>query len=76
MDDQAHGAFVADWRGRYRGTAPWCCARHPREEVSDVMRTCAEAGIAIVPQGGNTGLVGGAMPVADAQRIVLSACHA
>jgi FAD/FMN-containing dehydrogenase len=54
--------YVTDWTGRYRGTAacvvrPGCTA-----EVADVVRVCARQGTAIVPQGGNTGLVAGGVP--------------
>jgi FAD/FMN-containing dehydrogenase len=54
--------FVADWRGRYQGAA--LCVVRPGNtaEVSQVVAACAAAGVAIVPQGGNTGLVGGATP--------------
>jgi FAD/FMN-containing dehydrogenase len=54
--------FIADWRGRYQGVA--LCVVRPGDtaEVSRIVAACAAAGIAIVPQGGNTGLVGGATP--------------
>jgi len=42
------------------------------QEVAAVVRTCAEAGLPIVPQGGNTGLVGGAVPPIDGRNIVLA----
>ena len=41
-------------------------------EVAAVVRLCAEAGVSIVPQGGNTSMVGGATPSADASQIILS----
>ena len=54
--------FVRDWRGRYAGSA-LCVARPGSvDEVAAVIRLCAAAGVAIVPQGGNTGLCGGATP--------------
>ena len=62
--------FVNDWRGRYRGTARAVVLPGATEEVSAVVRACAQAGTPIVPQGGNTGLCGGAAPAAD--EIVLS----
>ena len=54
--------FVRDWRGRYQGDA--LCVARPgsTDEVAVVVRLCAAAGAAIVPQGGNTGLCGGATP--------------
>jgi FAD/FMN-containing dehydrogenase len=56
--------FVNDWRGRYRGRARAIVLPASTDEVSAVVRTCAEAGTPIVPQGGNTGLCGGAIPAA------------
>jgi FAD/FMN-containing dehydrogenase len=58
--------YLQDWRGRYRGEA--ICVARPgtTEEVAAVVGLCAEAGVAIVPQGGNTGLCGGATPLAAA----------
>jgi FAD/FMN-containing dehydrogenase len=54
--------FVNDWRGRYRGHARAVVMPASTEEVSAVVRACAETGTPIVPQGGNTGLCGGATP--------------
>lgn len=54
--------YCTDWRGRYRG-APLAVVRPANTaEVAAIVRACAAAGVAIVPQGGNTGLVGGATP--------------
>lgn len=51
-----------DWRGRYR--APALCAVLPstNEQVAAVVRLCAESGVPVLPQGGNTSLCGGATP--------------
>jgi FAD/FMN-containing dehydrogenase len=55
--------YCTDWRGRYSGQ-PTCVVKPANtEEVATVVRACAEAGIAVVPQGGNTGLCGGATPI-------------
>ena len=54
--------YLTDWRGRYTGTALAVVRPGSTEEVSAVVRLCAKAGVAIVPQGGNTGLCGGATP--------------
>ena len=55
--------YDTDWRGRYQGQ-PLCVVRPgTAEEVAAVVRACAAQGIAIVPQGGNTGLCGGATPI-------------
>ena len=59
MDVAPH---ASDWRGRYQGNA--CCVVLPSavEQVAAVVRTCAEHGVPIVPQGGNTSLCEGAVP--------------
>ncbi|MEW6513342.1 MAG: FAD-binding oxidoreductase [Pseudomonadota bacterium] len=55
--------FSNDWRGRYSGQ-PTCVVKPANtEEVAAVVKACNEAGIAVVPQGGNTGLCGGATPI-------------
>jgi FAD/FMN-containing dehydrogenase len=55
--------YVTDWRGRYSGV-PLCVARPGSTvEVATVVQLCGNAGIPIVPQGGNTGLCGGATPI-------------
>ena len=55
--------YLTDWRGRYTGSALCVVRPGSTEEVAEVVARCAEAGVAIVPQGGNTGLVGGATPL-------------
>ena len=56
-------AYTTDWRGRYRGI-PLCVVKPANTaEVATVVSACAAAGIAMVPQGGNTGLCGGATPI-------------
>ena len=64
--------YEVDWRGRYHGNAlavvrPGCTA-----EVAAVVRLCAAHGVPIVPQGGNTGLVGGGVPDGSGQQLVLN----
>jgi FAD/FMN-containing dehydrogenase len=55
--------YCTDWRGRYSGQ-PTCVVKPANtEEVAAVVRACSEADIAVVPQGGNTGLCGGATPI-------------
>ncbi|MGE5468558.1 MAG: FAD-binding oxidoreductase [Ignavibacteria bacterium] len=54
--------YVRDWRGRYEGQA--LCVARPAStaEAAAVVKHCVAAGVAVVPQGGNTGLCGGATP--------------
>ena len=54
--------FCTDWRGRYSGAALCVVRPADTQQVAAVVAACAQAGVAIVPQGGNTGLVGGATP--------------
>jgi len=56
--------YEVDWTGRFRGHTPAVVRPGSTEEVADVVRACAHARVAIVPQGGNTGLVGGGVPLA------------
>ncbi len=55
--------YTTDWRGRYQGQ-PLCVVKPANtEEVAALVKACAAHHIAIVPQGGNTGLCGGATPI-------------
>ncbi len=69
---EAVAPFCTDWRGRYTGTASCVVLPGTTDEVAAVVRICAEAGVAIVPQGGNTGLCGGATPTGGEVVIVLT----
>ncbi|WP_250464398.1 FAD-binding oxidoreductase [Caballeronia sp. GAFFF2] len=64
--------FLVDWRKRYRGNA--CAVLLPADtaEVAAVVGLAHEHGVAIVPQGGNTGLAGGATPDESGAQAVLS----
>jgi FAD/FMN-containing dehydrogenase len=61
-DEAALAPHLIDWRGRERGATPCLAMPANTEEVAAVVRLCAEARVAITPQGGNTGLVGGQTP--------------
>jgi FAD/FMN-containing dehydrogenase len=65
-------AWELDWRKRYRGKALAVVRPGTTEEVAEVVRACARHGAAIVPQGGNTGLVGGSVPDASGAQVLLS----
>ena len=71
-DAVAKAPYLLDWRGRYRGDA--LCVVRPAGalEVAAVVRACQAAGVAIVPQGGNTGLCGAATPGEKGDSVVLS----
>ncbi len=65
-------AWELDWRKRSRGKALAVVRPACTKEVAAVVRACAEAGTALVPQGGNTGLVVGGTPDASGTQVVLS----
>ena len=61
-DPDLRASYETDWTRRYQGRALCVVRPGSTEEVSRVVRACAAAGAAVVPQGGNTGLVGGSVP--------------
>lgn len=65
-------AYTADWRRLYRGHTAAVVRPATTAELAAVVRLCAEARVALVPQGGNTSMVGGATPDADGSQLVLS----
>jgi len=64
--------YVRDWRGNYVGNSSLVVRPANTQEVADVVKLCAETGTPIVPQGGNTGMVGGSVPDTSGSAIVLS----
>ncbi|UZG43121.1 FAD-binding oxidoreductase [Caldimonas thermodepolymerans] len=72
LTDGDLSAWEVDWRKRYRGKALAVVRPASTAEVAAVVRACAAHGASIVPQGGNTGLVGGAVPDASGTQVVLS----
>ncbi|OPF64056.1 FAD-binding oxidoreductase [Hydrogenophaga sp. H7] len=65
-------AWEQDWRKRLRGRALAVVRPGHTAEVAAVVKACAAAGVSIVPQGGNTGLVVGAVPDDSGTQVVLS----
>jgi FAD/FMN-containing dehydrogenase len=63
--------FLVDWRGRYHGRAVAVVKPASTEQVAAVVRLCAEQGVRVVPQGGNTGMCGAATPLADGRSVVV-----
>ena len=72
IDAKDAAPYCTDWRGRYTGKASCVVLPGTTDEVAAVVRVCAEAGVAIVPQGGNTGLCGGATPAGGEVVVVLT----
>jgi FAD/FMN-containing dehydrogenase len=63
---------LTDWRGRYIGRARCIVKPADTAQVAAVVATCAAAGVPMVPQGGNTGLCGGATPDASGNAVVIN----
>ena len=61
-DAALRASYETDWTRRWTGTALAVVRPGSAEEVSGVLRACADAGVGVVPQGGNTGFVGGSVP--------------
>jgi FAD/FMN-containing dehydrogenase len=64
--------WLTDWRGRYTGLALALASPASTAEVSQLMRLCTRFGVPVVPQGGNSGMSGGATPDQSGEAIVLS----
>jgi FAD/FMN-containing dehydrogenase len=63
-DPDVTAGFTTDWTGRFRGRTPAVVRPGTTDEVAALVRWAAETKTALVPQGGNTGLVGGSVPLA------------
>jgi FAD/FMN-containing dehydrogenase len=64
--------YAEDWRRLYRGRPLAVVRPSTVAQAAAVVRLCAEAGAPVVPQGGNSSMVGGATPAADGTAVVLS----
>lgn len=64
--------WLTDWRGRYHGTAAAILSPATTAEAAAMVRAARSAGVALVPQGGNTSMVGGATPPVDGRALILS----
>jgi FAD/FMN-containing dehydrogenase len=62
-DPDVTRSHATDWTGRFQGETPAVVRPADHTEVAAVVRACGDAGIALVPQGGKTGLVGGSVPL-------------
>ncbi|MGX1790758.1 FAD-binding oxidoreductase [Bosea sp. NPDC055332] len=71
-DQQAMAPHLTDWRGKHRGAALALLRPRNVEEVSTILRWATATRTPIVPQGGNTGLSGGATPDGSGKAVVLS----
>ena len=64
--------YFTDWRRQYSAAAECVVRPASTQEVSQVVAVCAQEDVAIVPQGGNTGLVGGSVPTGARRELVLA----
>ena len=72
LTDGDLSAWTLDWRKRWQGKALAVVRPRNTAEVAQVLQACARHGVAVVPQGGNTGLVGGGVPDATGTQVLLS----
>jgi FAD/FMN-containing dehydrogenase len=72
LTDGDLAAYEQDWRKRWRGRAGAVLRPGSTDEVARAVRLCREHGLAMVPQGGNTGLVGGGVPDDSGRQVLIS----
>lgn len=70
-EDEVTG-YLVEWRDKFKGKAALVALPANTEEVSGVLKIAHEADLGVVPQGGNTGLVGGQIPSLDGSQIILN----
>ena len=71
-DVESMKPYLSDWRGNYTGLAIAIVRPANTTEVAAIVKICAQTSTPIVPQGGNTGLVGGGIPDRQGNAIVVS----
>lgn len=71
-DPKRMDAWLTDWRGRYTGRALALASPASTAEVAALVTLCAAHGVPIVPQGGNSGMAGGATPDSSGTALLLS----
>ncbi|GMN14334.1 FAD-binding oxidoreductase [Altererythrobacter sp. MTPC7] len=72
VDEDLLEPWLTDWRGRYTGRAIALAQPENAGDLSKLVNLCAHFGIPIVPQGGNSGMSGGATPDASGDALLLS----
>lgn len=61
-DPETRASYETDWTRRFSGSAAFVVRPADTSQIARVLQCCREAGVPLVPQGGNTGLVGGSVP--------------
>lgn len=72
VSDDDKSPFLVEWRDKFRGATPMVLRPGSTAEVAECVKLAAQHDLKVVPQGGNTGLVGGQIPNPDGSEIVLS----
>ena len=71
-DPAALEPHLTEWREVLHGATPIMLSPATTQEVAAIVKTCAKAGVGVVPQGGNTGLCGGAIPDKTGNQVLVS----
>uniref|UniRef100_A0A9E8CSS2 FAD-binding oxidoreductase n=1 Tax=Bosea sp. NBC_00436 TaxID=2969620 RepID=A0A9E8CSS2_9HYPH len=71
-DADAMVPYLKEWRDLFRGKAQGIVRPGSTAEVAELVKLAAETGTVVVPQGGNTGLVGGQIPISEGREVILS----
>ena len=71
-DDSVLAPHLTEWRGAVRGRTALMVSPASTEQVAAVVRACARQGVAVVPQGGNTGMCAGAVPDDSGEQILIN----
>ena len=71
-DPETMAPWLTDWRGRYTGNAAAMLSPANTEEVAAIVKIAAAHRLALVPQGGNSGMVAGATPDTSGRQLILS----
>jgi len=72
LDEDLIAPWLTDWRGRFTGRAVALASPASTAEVAALMKLCARCGVPVVPQGGNSGMSGGATPDGSGEALLLS----
>ena len=62
-DQDVIRTYIDDWTGRYKGSTSAVTFPHSTDEVAKILSWCSTNQVRVVPQGGNTGMVGGSVPL-------------
>ncbi|XP_016501832.2 D-2-hydroxyglutarate dehydrogenase, mitochondrial isoform X1 [Nicotiana tabacum] len=73
QDEETLDAVNMDWMRKYKGASKLMLQPRSAEEVSQILKYCSSRSLSVVPQGGNTGLVGGSVPAFD--EVIVNTSH-